>query len=78
MPFLQSNTLDCKNGIVFAYQQDWRPAAASGNIAILQFTAISIQRIAIHRKGLRDKSVSKNDAIFCLPASFAPRRGERQ
>jgi hypothetical protein len=46
---------------------------------------------AIHRKELIDKSVSKNNAIFaiqciglqkwhcfCLPASFTPRRGERQ
>ncbi|NBQ70811.1 MAG: hypothetical protein EBU46_19060 [Nitrosomonadaceae bacterium] len=48
-------------------------------------------RIANHRKELRDKSISENNAIFTfyyiglqkmasfrLPASFAPRRGERQ
>jgi hypothetical protein len=36
MPFLQlqfQRNWDCKNGIVFAYRQDLRPAAASGKFS---------------------------------------------
>ena len=47
-----------KNGIVFAYRQVLRPAAASG-----KFTAASIRRIE------EDKSVSENDIIFAYSNS---------
>jgi hypothetical protein len=43
MPFLQSNVLDCKNGIVFPILKElnWRPAAASGKVAARRGRALT-------------------------------------